>query len=189
MARMAGLEETLRQTSAALVRARASRDEYKARVRKLQGAVEATRKHADSVAAEQAAKTAALREEAVVVRQQLANAVAVQKELPAAREAATDAENAADYLRRLAEGNAAYGRLRAECEEHKKSLEVHKGKAKADALLQHDWDRLCRWFYQSSKGRPVTESERQILTRWVTWRREQNQQKQAQQARKKAGKK
>jgi hypothetical protein len=178
------MEETLRQTSAALVRARESRDEYKAQVRKLERAVAAARRHADTVVAEQAAKTAALRDEAVVVQRQLADAIAVQQELPAAGESAPETEEAAGYRKRLAEGNAAYAQKQREVQELTKALQLA---STGNAQRQHDWDQLCRWFYQSAKGRPVTENERDILTRWVTWRREQPQQKQAKQARKKAG--
>lgn len=181
------MEETLRQTSAALVHARASRDKYNARVRRLERGIEAARQHADSIAAEQAAKTAALRDEAVVVRRQLTDAAAVQKELAAASEAATDAEKVAAYRQRLAEGNAAYGQLTAQYEGLSKSLEDHKTRTKADARIQHDWDRLCRRLYQVTKGRPSTEADTEILTRWINRKNEQHQQKQNEQARKKAG--
>lgn len=187
---LVGLGETLRQTSAALVQARASRDKYKARARHLEGVVDAARRHSETVAAEQAAKTAALRGDVVTVRRELTDISAARESesqrATAERETVAAAKAADEFRQRLAEGNAAYAQRLKEIQELRAEL---KEAAVANAQRQDDWDQLCRWFYQSSKGRPVTDNERQILTRWVTWRKEQHQQKQAKQARKKAEKK
>lgn len=174
--RLAGVEETLRQTSSALVQTRTSRDRYKARARQLETAAAAARRHPETVAAEQAAKTAALRSEVAALGRQLADAVAAREE----RQTAADAEAAGKYRQRLAEGNAAYAQLLKDRQELRNALE----KARTDnARTEHDWDTLCRRLYQSTKGRPSSDADRRILNRWITWK---NQQHQNDQARKKA---
>lgn len=193
-ARVVGLEATLHRTSSALVRAQESRDKQNARARKLETAVAAARRHSDSVIGEQAAKTAGLREEAAMLRRQLSEALAALKERQtaspaAANDAAVTPAEVARLRQRLAEGNAAYGQLTAKYDGLWNAFEQARAQAKDDARIHEDWDRLCRRLYQSTKGKPTTEADQQILTRWITRRNLQHAQSQNEQQRKKSGKK
>lgn len=193
-ARVTGLEATLQRTSSALIRAQETRDKQNAQIRKLETAVAAARRHSDSVAAEQAAKTAALREEAAMLRRQLSEAVAANRDRQTATAAAaTDAAvTPAEVFRlrqRLADGNAAYGQLTAKYDGLWKAFEQARTQAKDDAGIHQDWDRLCGRLYQSTGGKPTTGTDKQILTRWITRRNQQQQQSQNEQQRKKSGKK
>lgn len=199
--RLAGLEETLWRTSSELVRARDSRDKHKARARSLEAALAAELRRTISVIAEQASKTAMLREEGATLQRQLLDAAAGQDDErqtqlvvpPAAATAAAwppEADGSSAKLRaRLAEGNAAYTRLITQNEELRKTSGSPAGiQDKSAAMIERSWDRLCRKLYQASKGRPIPDTERDILSHWITWKNEQHHKK-TQQQRKKAARK
>lgn len=199
--RVAGLEETLRQTSSALMQARDSRDKHQARARSLEAALAAERRRTSNVVAEQASKTATLREETTTLQRQLLDAATARGEEPAAQDfgTASMAEPAAGELpadaaaaiistlrARLAEGNAAYTQLLAKNEQLRNAAGTAGTKDKTAALIERSWDRLCRKLYQNSKGRPITDTDREILSHWITWKNDQHPKTTQQQSRKKA---
>lgn len=161
---------------AGMYRARESRDRYKARVRSLEAAVDTERRRAAAVVAEQAAKTAALREEVSDLRRQLAAA----GERQGTGQATADAADVGKLRARLAAGNAAYVELAAKQKQLRAAYDRAADEAKASAAIHASWDRLCRKLYQSTKGRALAEADHRTLTLWVAWRKEQQ---------KKAGKK
>ena len=199
-ARVAGLEETLQRTSSALVRARDSRDKHQARVRSLEAALATERRRTSNVVVEQASKTATLREETTTLQRQLLDVSTGRGEQlraqdlgtaamaePTAGEVPAEAAGIIASLRvRLAEGNAAYAQLLAKNEELRNASNTAGTKDKTAALIERSWDRLCRKLYQSSRGRPITDTERDILSHWITWKNEKHQKTTQQPSRKKA---
>lgn len=171
--RVAGMEETARQAAHGAIRARESRDRYKAKVRSLEAVVATERRRAADVVREQAAKTAAMRDELamlrrglVAVREQLATKVAV----PAG---SADVDGEGRLRSRLAEGNAAYGKLMETHQQLRSAFDQLSAQSTAMPGILRAWDRLCSRLYQSTKGRPSTEAEQQVLSQWITWRNAQ----------------
>ena len=197
--RVTGLETTLARTSSELVRARDSRDKHRARVRSLEAALAAERRRAEAVITEQATKTATIREESTTLQRQLLDATTQDEEPekhrpdPPPPTAAADGGASAEandviakLQQRLAEGNAAYTRLTRENEELRKTSAA---RDRTTSLIEQSWDRLCRKLYQTSRGRPLPDTEREILAHWITWKNDQHHKKTQQQTRQKAARK
>jgi hypothetical protein len=174
--RVASLAEEVRGATAGMYRVRESRDKYKARVRSLEAAVDTERRRAVAVVAEQAAKTAAVREEITDLRRQHAAA----GERDGVRAAAADPAVVGKLRARLADGNAAYAQLAAKQKQLRTAYDQTMHQTKAAAQVYKSWDRLCQKLYQSTKGRTLAEADQRTLQQWASWRNEQQ---------KKAGKK
>lgn len=165
--RVAAAVRTSRDAQRRMYRSRLSRNKNIQRAREL-GAVAATaRRRAESVVAEQAERTAALRLALVESRRQV---MVLEGQLRAGTGVAPDSGVVEKLRERLAAGNAAYSELMAMHGKLRAAFDAQRGQARMVGAYVKDWDMLCMRLYQGSRARNVPAADRAVLARWSAWR-------------------
>ncbi|GAB3253082.1 hypothetical protein [Arthrobacter pigmenti] len=163
----AGATKASADATRRMYRARQSRDAKLQRVRSMDAAAESARRRAEAVVAEQAERTAGLRQALVESRTRV---LELERELTTSAETSADTSVVDDLRDRLATGNAAYAELLDTHSKLRAAFDHQKDTSQMVSAYVQDWDLLCRRLYQANRGRQVSGQDRAILQRWSTWR-------------------
>lgn len=170
--RNAQLQRDVQAFQRNMLRARASRNEYEAKVRSLEGEVIAARRLADKIVVQQASRTVAARRETSQL-QRVNNALRELTSLapePITTSAPADATTITGLLARLTAGNAAYKELVDQHHQLKAAFQSILPQVKRDTVVYRQWNMLCSRLYKNTRGTPTAEADQKILTTWLGWR-------------------